>query len=136
MKIMLDTNILIDSVLPKRPNYEEANEIFRMGHCAEVQLAACSLSLKDVYYILCKQAGEPTARRFVKDLLESLIILNVDDTILKDAILSNEPDFEDGIVRACAEVNGIDFIITRDKQAYAASTVKSISSSNFCELVL
>lgn len=133
MRIILDTNILLDSVLPSRPSHKSAHLIIEAGQFQKDSIFACSLSLKDVYYLLCRQVDEPTARRFIKDLLSSLTILNVDEEVLNDAITSNEPDFEDGIIRACAENNDIDFIITRDTDAYQKSKVRSIPSDDFCK---
>ena len=47
------------------------------------------------------------------------------------SLKSNEPDFEDGLVRACAELNGADFIITRDEDAFVGSKVKSVTAKEF-----
>ena len=46
----------------------------------------------------------------------------------------NEPDFEDDLVRAVAELEGADFIITRDSAAFAKSKVKSVTAAEYLEL--
>lgn len=51
---------------------------------------------------------------------------------------SNEPDFEDGLIRACAEHVGVDYIISRDEAAFAKSPIKRLSPrqylDEFCEV--
>lgn len=47
---------------------------------------------------------------------------------------SNEPVFEDGLIRACAELNGADFIITRGKDAFAKSKVRSVTAAEYLDL--
>lgn len=50
------------------------------------------------------------------------------------AIDSDEPDYEDGLVRAVAELNNLDFIITRDRGAFERSTVRSLSAHRYIQL--
>lgn len=50
------------------------------------------------------------------------------------ALESNEPDYEDGCIRAIAERAGVDFIITRDKKAFARSYVKAYTAREYLEL--
>ena len=47
---------------------------------------------------------------------------------------SSEPDFEDGLVRASAELNGIDFILTRDAAAYKKSKIRSLTCADYLEI--
>ena len=46
----------------------------------------------------------------------------------------DEPDFEDGCIRATAERAQVDFLITRDQSAYARSWVKTYSARDFLSL--
>ena len=51
------------------------------------------------------------------------------------SIRSNEPDFEDGFIRACAELNDVDFILTRDADAYRRSKVRAVTCAEYLEIV-
>ena len=136
MKILLDTNIILDSFWCDRPLHEEALSLFEEEQFGTLDICASSLSLKDVYYIGCKELDERLVRSFISGLLEVMKILPVDQDTIQLAIKGDEADFEDGIVRACAETAGVDFIITRDVEAFANSTIKSIASDDFCKYVL
>ena len=100
--------------------------------CAQGSIAA--LSLKDVYYVLTKYADEAAARQFIGALMELFEIVAVDSAICRRALESDEKDFEDGLVRACAEALPADFIISRDERAFARSSVKRLSAQEYVDL--
>ena len=50
-------------------------------------------------------------------------ILDLTERDARRAIDSDEPDYEDGLVRAVAEESGIDCIVTPDAAAFHASPV-------------
>lgn len=92
-------------------------------------VSACSL--KDAYYILTKQAGEARGREVVRDCLKSYSVESLDQEACFASAYSDEPDFEDGCIRAMAERAGVDFIITRDRAAFVRSTIKTFSPAEF-----
>jgi predicted nucleic acid-binding protein len=133
-KLLIDTNILLDSIVPGRPEHEQAVQLLTWCNGSGDRGYASATSFKDVYYIATKIHGEPWARNAVRQLMGLLAIAPVDAEVLDEAIRSNEPDFEDGIVRACAELNGADFIITRDTAAFTKSKVRAVSASEYLEI--
>jgi predicted nucleic acid-binding protein len=133
-RLLIDTNIMLDATVPQRPGSDEACEVLNLCNGNGEFGMACALSFKDVYYIVGKRYGEPEARKAIANLLGLLVVAPVDAEVLDEASRFNEPDFEDGIVRACAELNGADFIITRDKAAFAKSKVRAVSAAEYLEI--
>ncbi len=130
-RLMIDTNILLDTLDSRRPESQAAREVIdRCNGWGEFGMA-CALSLKDVYYISKKARNETWARSAVGKLMGLVVVAPVDGEVCDGALRSNEPDFEDGIIRACAELNGADFIITRDKDAFANSKIRSVTASEY-----
>ena len=134
-RLLIDTNIMLDAVLSGRPGTNAAREVLNLCNGSGDFGMACALSFKDVYYIATKIYGEPWARNAVSMLMGLLAVAPVDGEVLDTAVRSNEPDFEDGIVRAASELNGADFIITRDKAAFVKSKVRAVSASEYLEIV-
>ena len=97
--------------------------------------AACSLSLKDVYYVLQKHYGETTARSSVELLTGLVTIVPVGMEECIASLQGTEPDFEDGLVRACAELNDIDFILTRDAAAFKKCKVRAVTCAEYLDIV-
>lgn len=90
-----------------------------------------SLSLKDVYYVLAKKKGKAAARTAVKYLMDLVVVAPITFEDCDISLNSNEPDFEDGLIRACAELNGADIILTRDKAAFQKSFVRSMTCAEY-----
>lgn len=133
-RLLIDTNIMLDAVLSGRPGTDAAREVINLCNGNGELGMACALSFKDVYYIAAKAHGEPWARSAVSHLMGLLVVAPVDAETLAEALQSNEPDFEDGVVRASAELNNADFIITRDKAAFAKSKVRAVSAAEYLEI--
>ena len=135
-RLLFDTNILLDAVSPNRPEQRETHRLLARCNGYGDMGIACGLSLKDVYYVMHKRFGEPTARKAVDWLTKLLVIGSIGAEECLDALGSNEPDFEDGLIRSCAELNDVDFIISRDKDAFARSTVRCVTSREYLTKVV
>ena len=133
-RLLFDTNVLLDAVCRERPQSAEACEVLRRCNGGgDLGLVAAG-SLKDAYYVLQRQYGEAQARRSVEWLRELLVIAPMGAEECELSLNSNEPDFEDGLVRACAELNDVDFILTRDAGAFRASRVRSMTCPEYLEI--
>ena len=134
-RLLLDTNILLDAVMRERPQSAEARQVLdRCNGWGDMGLVA-AVSLKDLYYVLGKCWGEPTARECVEQLMGLVVVAPVGGEEADLALHAGEPDFEDGLVRACAELNDVDFIITRDAAAFRKSRVRSVTAAEYLEIV-
>ena len=71
MRAFLDTNFLLDCVLPGRPEHAAAQTIKGLVDVGLIEGVVSACSLKDAYYILTKQAGEARGREVVRDCLKS-----------------------------------------------------------------
>lgn len=134
-RILFDTNILLDAIVEARPESEEAVAALRFCNGGGDLGFASSVSLKDVYYVLSKAKGEAFARIAIAELMDLLVIVPCGAEECALAAASNEPDFEDGLIRACAELNEVDFILTRDEKAFAKSRVRSVTCSEYLSIV-
>ena len=135
-KVLLDTNIMLDLALTRPEGFDAAATIAEAIAYEEVIGCVCATSLKDMYYILTKAMGERDARTYIEAVMGDFVICGVDYALCRQVIASDEPDFEDGIIRACAENAGVDFIITRDAAAFARSPVKAMTSQEYVDLFL
>ena len=125
--VLLDTNVLLDFLATTRPEHDVVVSLIRQLQEDGIGLCVAATSLKDVYYILGRTDGEPAARRAVESVLMTSIVLPVDDTCCRMALSSTEPDFEDGIIRAAAEIGRVDYLVTRDRGAFIGSAVPKVS---------
>lgn len=134
-RVLFDTNILLDAVVRTRPESYEATEALRFCNGGGDMGLVSPSSLKDAYCVLSRQFDEQTARTAINLLLDLLVILPLDAEATLIAAKSNEPDFEDGMIRSAAELNDIDFILTRDQDAFNYSTVRKLSCREYLEII-
>lgn len=132
---LLDTNILLDSMFPARPQHAQAKRLVELASHGRYQAHVSAGSLKDIYYVACKYVDEGRVREFIRLFMQIFHVCAVDMPACKRAVDSDEPDFEDGIIRAIAEVEGADFIITRDTAAYMAANVGKLDAAALLDLV-
>ncbi|WP_308615901.1 PIN domain-containing protein [uncultured Enorma sp.] len=138
--IILDTNIMLDYLSPTREMHLDAvsalEQLLESDTYEPVILAA---SIKDAYYIMCRQYGQ-RREELVRDRLDCfrqiVTVVELTSEVLDRAFSSDEPDLENGIVRATAELRGAAAIITRDNMAYTSSTVPSMTAREFLQRML
>jgi predicted nucleic acid-binding protein len=133
-KLLLDTNILLDAAMSERPDWAYAVMLLQEFAYGRAEGFIAATSLKDVYYVLTKYSNKKEARKYILDAMELLNVISVDAATCQLAARSNEPDFEDGIVRACAENAQVDIIISRDEAAFKKSKVRRLSAKEYVDL--
>ena len=135
IKALVDTNVLLDMMVEDRPDSEAAASLFNRALNGDVELAVCAGSLKDVYYIARRELSDDVRRAGIGLFLDVFDVFPVDSVICRIALASDEPDYEDGIVRACAEWWSSDFIVSRDVKAFDASSVPRIDSPGLISIL-
>lgn len=126
-RVFADTNILLDMMVDWRPRSQAARAIFERQVNGDVSLAICAGSLKDVYYITRRELPDVVRRKWIDMFLETFAVLPVDGDVCAAANRNDEPDFEDGIIRQCAEAWRADYILSRDEAAFRKAAVPRIT---------
>lgn len=117
-----------------RPESDAAIRVIQRCSAKQDIGYVCAGSLKDIYYIACKNLGEQAARDFVRAFLMIFEVCPLDGSLCKIAANSSEPDFEDALICASAEDIHADFILTRDTSAFRHTTIRSLSAHDYISL--
>ena len=132
-KVMIDTNVWVDVVL-NRPAFVERSKTALMACLEEgIEMLMPATSLKDVFYFATRSAGSDAGYRAIELLLEIATPVQVDAIVCDKAQYLEKPDYEDGIVSACALVEKADAIITRDEGSFNDLDVPKFAPSDFLE---
>ena len=137
-RVLLDTNVLLDYLDARRSEHDTARRLVRAILAHGGSPVAPASSYKDVYYVLHRSLGsEGDARALVRGLVECVPITPLDlrGTDLAPAAASDEPDFEDGLVRQLAERERLVAIVTRDASAFRSSFVPTFDPREFLSLI-
>ena len=90
--------------------------------------------MSDTYYTLhSKYTTEEIARSSIQLIAETFDLVDLTGLFVFTAIDSNEPDYEDGLIRAAAETLEVDAIITYDKKAFRNSPIPKLTAQEALE---
>ena len=135
MKIMIDTNVVLDVILERKPFFEASYEVIKRSALERVEGYVSASAATDIYYLLRRALKD---REAAKASLEKLLqLVGIADATGEDvyaAVASNMPDFEDALVAAVAERCHMDYIVTRNTKDYSESPVKALTPREFLEL--
>ena len=131
MKVLIDTNILLDVLCKRNGFYEDAAKIFRLCEIGKLSGYISALSVPNLVYIMRKELN---AER-IRDILEKLsLIFTVADLKADDLIRAAETnfkDYEDALQSVCAVRVKADYIITRNTKDFVGSKVPAVLPQEF-----
>ncbi|MCU0552510.1 MAG: PIN domain-containing protein [Leptolyngbya sp. Prado105] len=128
MRILFDTNILLDAILRREPFTADAAFLIRAVGADQIKGFVSATTLTDIYYVVRRQTKSvEMAMNAVTDILDIMEVCTVDRHVLEQAILSNQSDFEDAVQIACAIAFGLDAIVTRDVAGFTDSAIQVLS---------
>ncbi|MFH7026913.1 MAG: type II toxin-antitoxin system VapC family toxin [Heteroscytonema crispum UTEX LB 1556] len=127
MRVLIDTNIVLDFLQGREPFVEDAARLFEKIDAGEVEGFIAATTITNIYYIVRKAAGARAAQDAITQILTDLYICAVDRSILSQAIALNFQDFEDAVQCACGIKYGVDVIVTRDASGFVNAPIRVIS---------
>ena len=131
MKILLDTNIVLDLLLERKPFVDFAEEIFVKIEQKKIKGFLCPTSITTIYYLLNKYLDKRRCNEAMETLLDLFDIVKVDKKILQESLKNSGIDFEDSVIYTSANFANIDTIITRDKKGFKNSKIEVLSPNEF-----
>ncbi|MCD4728481.1 MAG: PIN domain-containing protein [Pirellulales bacterium] len=136
MRVLLDTNVILDIALERQPYYAPAARIIAASDFDRMHLFITASMATDVYYILRKFKGREHSLAFLADLLSSVDVCQVDKSVLVKALDSGFFDFEDAVQNAAAIESRIDAIVTRNKTHYKTSPLTVLAPEGLVAMYL
>lgn len=131
MRILLDTNVLIDLYTQRPPESDIAQKLLIMKEFGDAELWASAKSFTDIFYVLHKTYSSDYIQRAFEESFQWLEICSVDNADIRRATSSRWSDFEDCLVSVCAEKIKADFLLTRDEKGFIESRIPTLSPSDF-----
>ncbi len=136
MRFFLDTNVLVYSLHQESKQHAEVNKFITYALDSAITCYFLSSSLKDIYYILCRHyLSEENSRLCIQMLRETLDMVDLSSSLIDEALRSDEPDFQDGVVRATAESLQVDAIISYDQDAFKHSFIPKMTAKKAFKMI-
>jgi predicted nucleic acid-binding protein len=130
--LFIDTDVIIDFLIDRKPHSREAAIIFTLIDHKKLKGYVSSLTFSNLYYVLRKLDSHNKVIAKLDSLSKMVNILKVDEQIIKNAISSSFPDFEDTIQYFSAlDSKKIDVIITRNTKDFKNSTIPVMTPGDY-----
>ena len=132
MKILVDTNVIIDILQKREPFFADSYQALRRIIGAHGECLVCASAVTDIFYLLRTSLSSPTeARDRIEQLSQLVTFADVLGTDIHAALDRSMADFEDAVVDAVAERTETRYILTRNTGGFANSTVPAITPSDY-----
>lgn len=122
MKVLIDTNIILDVLLKRAPFYEDGICIMKMGDKIEKFISASAVT--DIYYIANRNLKDKAVvKKLLQNLLKIVSVATVSEKEIQYALELEWSDFEDSVQYAVAQIQDMDGVITRNADDYSHSEI-------------
>lgn len=132
MRILIDTNILLDYIVEREPYAEFARKIVWL--CKENKLEGCiaAHSIPNIFYILRKNYSINERRELLLGICKIFNVQCLDILKIKSALKDTEfSDFEDCLQMECAKAFNAQYIVTRNPRDFKTSVIPCINPDEF-----
>jgi predicted nucleic acid-binding protein len=128
VRVLIDTNIVLDFLLQREPFFQDAELLFQSVSSGQIIGYVTATTLTDIFYISRKHTRSvEQARQAVSETLTAMIICPIDRAVLESAFDSGLVDFEDAVQIFGAVAQGLDAILTRDNKGFLSSPIPVLS---------
>lgn len=133
MKILFDTNIVLDLLMDRLPYSDAAVELFSKVEDGTVIGYLCGTTITTVFYLASKTIGTARAQEEIKKLLSLFEVAPVNRQVLESALVLDFNDFEDAVIHEAACHVGADAIVTRNQKDFKKSAIPVYSSDEMAK---
>lgn len=125
MKLLIDTNVVLDVLLQREPSCRTATAVLNLTQRDDVREYVSASAITDIYYIANKQMKDRDAvRDLLKRLLMVVSVAAVSEREIQNALNLAWGDFEDSVQYSVALMNEMDGIVTRNPSDYQEANMR------------
>ena len=134
MRILVDTNTVMDILLKREPHFEASYGAIRYATEQGYECFISASAVTDIFYLIRRELKSvDEARKSIDRLLTLFEIADVQDTDIRNALSSSMHDFEDAVVHAIALRYRTDMILTRNTKDFTETSMPIYTPSEFLE---
>gem|GEM_PF-250903 len=123
MRVLLDTNVVLDVLLRREPWARDSANIWQLVDDESIVAYVTATTITDIHYVATRLTDRSKAMEAVRLCLAAFRVATVDRACLERTIQLRDRDFEDDLQLACAESVNANAIRTRDQGGFPESKV-------------
>ena len=132
MRVLIDTNVILDAVIRRVPYNNPAERLFLLIAGDRLKAYITASSVTDIYYLLHRHFRDADqAKQVLAKLFVLFEVLEVTQSDCERALSLAMDDYEDALLATCAKRKKLDMNITRNLPYFKDSPVKAIAPDEF-----
>ncbi|MCR5767280.1 MAG: PIN domain-containing protein [Lachnospiraceae bacterium] len=136
MKLMIDTNIILDVLLERIPFYAKSKQILTMCENKKNHGFISASAATDIFYLIRKGLqNTDDAYDALGHILNIVKVLTVTNEDVNTAFLQRAKDFEDCLLAVCAKSNKCDGIVTRNQKDFTSFGIDVYSPDEIIDMM-
>ena len=126
MRLLIDSNVILDYILEREPFYETAEKVLKLAESDDNVTEFVSASaVTDINYIAYRSLkNRELVYSLIKKVLKIVKVASVTDKEITAALNLNWKDFEDAVQYSVALSNKMDAVVTRNMKGFSQAEVK------------
>ena len=126
MKIVIDTNVVLDLLTSREPFVDAAELVFTAVASGQIQAAITANTVTDIAYLLRKHLDREAIKTALLGLMELVEVLEISGRHCVAAFDLPIADYEDALLTYCAKGWSADYIATRNTKDFKDSPVLAL----------
>jgi predicted nucleic acid-binding protein len=135
VRLLFDTNVLLDAVLVREPWADDAMAVLEAVEAGRAVGYVAPHGISTFYYFVAKHRAAPLALDAVREVVELCDTAPLGREDLRAAATLGVRDYEDAMHAVAARNVHADYVVTRDLKDFAASPVPAISPADVLRLL-
>jgi len=135
LRILFDTNVVLDVLLDREPFADVATKLFEKVENGALAGYICATTVTTIHYLVSKALGGERSQVEIEKLLSLFEIAPVNRAVIEMALKNKIADFEDAILCESArhvEANGI---VTRNVRDFRKSDLTVYDPTELAEIL-
>jgi len=133
--ILIDTDILIDVALDRRPFSDPAAELLDRLQTGPKRAFVAWHTVSNFYYLVASARDGSDARAFITELIRFVAVADCGTNAVAYAAGLEMADFEDAMQVAAAKACGARFVVTRNAKDFKRSPIPAVTPPEALEVV-
>lgn len=135
MKLLIDTNVILDMVF-ERKGFDTVINLFQKIVDSKSIAFITASSVTDLFYIIRKETHDVDKTYYImKNIFKLVYILSVTDEDILCAFQKKWRDFEDCVQYTTAKNNRIDYFVTSNRKDFTDTSLPVLSSTKCIEVL-
>lgn len=127
MRVLIDTNVILDVLLERHPHYPDSVAVWNLAEQGQIEGYLSAVSFTNIHYIVRKAHGIKAASRVLRAIRSVFAVAPCDGKVISQAIDADSTDFEDSVQLFSGANCGVSVIVTRNPEHFSRSHIQVAS---------